>query len=346
VAVVIDRLLQTEAESTRPVGERQKTFTVWFGDAGHDERRYADAVAARIHSHPHHLTFDDEELVSVLPAVIAAQGEPFGSTSIVAQWYVMRAAAAAGLKVMLDGQGGDETLAGYASTTHAYRFADLAASGRLVALAREAASSGLAANALAQALVTPALPERARWWLRARRDRGDRIAHPRLARPSKAPPSPPSGRLPDRLRRQYHLILSRRGLPELLRYEDRNSMAHSLEGRVPFLDHRLVELSYGLPATMLYEGGMTKRILRDSLADVLPPEVRTRRDKLGFVTPETRFLAGALGRIGLSVLDTKAARERGFVNVDEALRRLTAGTSPRPVWRAICVELWARAFVD
>ncbi len=74
--------------------------------------------------------------------------------------------------------------------------------------------------------------------------------------------------------------------------------------------------------------------------------MRTRRDKLGFVTPEQRFLAGALGRFGASILDTRAARARGFVDVDETLRRLTAGTSARPVWRAICVELWAQMFLD
>lgn len=347
VAVTIDHLLRTEAESARQVGQRQQTFTIWFDEPQHDERRYADAVARQILSEPHHLTFDDEEAVGLLPAVVAAQGEPFGSTSIVAQWVVMQAAARQGLKVMLDGQGGDETLAGYESTTRSYRFADLVASGRLATLAREMRSSSAGASALLQALVTPALPERARWWARARRDRGDLVVHPSLRRRTRrSAPIRGSGHLPDRLRRQYHLILAQRGLPELLRYEDRNSMAHSLEGRVPFLDHRLVEFAYGLPAEALYRDGTTKRILRDALTDLLPPEVRSRRDKLGFVTPEHRFLAGALGRFGSSILDTSRARSRGFVDVDETLRRLAAGVSPRPVWRAVCLELWAQTFLD
>ncbi len=96
VAVTIDHLLHTEAESARQVGQRQQTFTVWFDEPHHDERRYADAVARQIASEPHYLTFDDEEAVRLLPAVVAAQGEPFGSTSIVAQWVVMRAAAQPG----------------------------------------------------------------------------------------------------------------------------------------------------------------------------------------------------------------------------------------------------------
>ena len=73
---------------------------------------------------------------------MSAQGEPFGSTSIAAQWFVMRAAAASGLKVMLDGQGGDETLAGYVTTTRAYRFADLAANGSLCTLVDEVGAAG------------------------------------------------------------------------------------------------------------------------------------------------------------------------------------------------------------
>jgi len=347
VAVTIDHLLRTETEAALQVGKRQQTFTVWFDGPEHDERRYADAVARRILSEPHQFTFDDEQAVALLPDVMASQGEPFGSTSIVAQWLVMRAAARQGLKVMLDGQGGDEILAGYESTTRAYRFADLVSSGRLATLGREVRASSAGAPALLQALVTPALPERARWRARARRDRADLVLHRRLrGRPRELPPSPASPRLPDRLRRQYHLILAQRGLPELLRYEDRNSMAHSLEGRVPFLDHRLVEFAYGLPAEHLYRNGTTKLVLRDALADLLPAEVRTRRDKLGFVTPERQFLAGALGRFGAAILDTESARRRGFVDVDETLRRLAAGTSARPVWRAICVELWARTFLD
>src|SRR5581483_3456113 len=347
VAVVIDHLLRTEAASARPVGDRQQTFTVWFPDPGHDEREYADAVARQIVSRPHLLTFDDRQAVSLLPMVVRAQGEPFASTSIVAQWFVMRAAAESGLKVMLAGQGGDEILAGYPTTTHTYRFADLARRGHLAELAREVRAARLSRAALAQALLTPALPERARWWLRARRDRSDRVVHRRLRAVGERPPSPDGALgLPDRLRRQYHVVLAQRGLPELLRYEDRNTMAHSLEGRVPFLDHRLVELTYGLPAAELYASGSTKRVLRRALGDLLPPAVRDRRDKLGFVTPESGFLAGALGRHAEEVLDSRTTRERGFIDVDETLARLRAGKSPRAVWRALSVELWARAFLD
>ena len=155
--------------------------------------------------------------------------------------------------------------------------------------------------------------------------------------------------MPDRLRSQYHLILSQLGLPELLRYEDRNSMAHSLEGRVPFLDHRLVELLYGLDARQLYERGTTKIVLRQALSDLLPPVVRARRDKLGFVTPEQRFFHGRLGDFAAEVFRSPELRERGLVDGDEALERLTRHRAGSPagfeLWRALSTELWARRYL-
>ena len=349
VAVAIDHLLRTEAENARPVGERQRTFTVYFEDAGFDERPFARAVVDRILAEPRWVSFDETTLLDVLPAVVTAQGEPFASTSIVAQWFVMHSAASAGLKVMLDGQGGDEVLAGY-RTTYGYRLADLLARARFRQAASELRAFPESMRALPAALITPFLPQSARWVLRGRRGRGDLLVHPAL-RQRTSPPSPPrAGRLPDRLRTQYHLILSQLGLPELLRYEDRNSMAHSLEGRVPFLDHRLVELLYGLDARHLYERGRTKVVLREGLSDLLPQVVRDRRDKLGFVTPERRFFRGRLGALAEEVFRSPELRERGFVDGQEALTRLNeqrAGASAGfELWRALSVELWARRFLS
>ena len=347
VAVVIDHLLRTEVEVARPVGERQATFTAFFAEQGYDERPYASAVTNRIRSLPHLLTFDDVELTEIVPAVVTAQGEPFGSTSVVAQWVVMRAARDAGLKVMLDGQGGDEILAGYVPLTWSYRFADLLAGGRLPALRREAQAAGFSLAAATRAAAAPFLPWHVRWRLRARRRRQDQLVHPQLRKRTLPASHRPETDFSDRLRAQYHAILARFGLPELLRYEDRNTMAHSLEGRVPFLDHRLVELAYSLPAEQLVVNGTTKTILRRAFADLLPDEVRTRRDKLGFVTPEHSFLRGALGGLARDVLNSDRARQRGFSDVDAVLRRLQSGENIGfEIWRALSVELWARAYLD
>ncbi|MDQ5821914.1 MAG: asparagine synthase C-terminal domain-containing protein, partial [Actinomycetota bacterium] len=155
----------------------------------------------------------------------------------------------------------------------------------------------------------------------------------------------------DRLRRQLHLILTRRGLPELLHYEDRNSMAHSLEARVPFLDFRLVEFLFSLDSSELIERGRTKAVLRRALGDLLPPVVRDRVDKLGFVTPERRWLRGRLGELAADVFASRAFAERGFVDAAAARARLERHRRGEleagfELWRALGLELWAREFLD
>ena len=99
-------------------------------------------------------------------------------------------------------------------------------------------------------------------------------------------------------------------------------MAHSLEARVPFLDYRLVELLFSLGAGELIERGRTKAVLRRALGDLLPPVVRDRVDKLGFVTPEAAWLRNGLGELAADVFASREFRERGFVDADAARRSL------------------------
>jgi asparagine synthase (glutamine-hydrolysing) len=350
IVCAVDHLLRTEAENARPIGDRQRTFTAFFEERGFDERPFAETVVAQTRSQPHWVTFDSGELVDVLPSIVRAQDEPFGSTSIVAQWFVMRAAKEAGLKVMLDGQGADETLAGY----HGYFgpfFADLLRSGQLRELGAELRAyrglHGAGIAATAEALARPFLPERVRWAARARVRGGSALVHPDLPRTETPHVNGFDGGY---LRRQMQLILTRRGLPELLHYEDRNSMAHSLEARVPFLDYRLVELLFSLGASDLIRRGRTKDVLRRALGDLLPPVVRDRVDKLGFVTPEAAWLRNGLGELAADVFASREFRDRGFVDVAAAQRSLARHrsgekTAGYELWRALGVELWAREFL-
>ena len=350
IACAVDHLLRTEAENARPVGDRQRTFTAFFEERGFDERPYAEAVVERTRSQPHWITFGSAELVDVLPSIVRTQDEPFGSTSIVAQWFVMRAAKAAGLTVMLDGQGADETLAGY----HGYFgpfFADLLRHGRLRELGAELrayrALHGASLGTTAVALARPFVPESVRWTARGRMKGGAALVHPDLPSSTREHANGFDGGY---LRRQMHVILTQRGLPELLHYEDRNSMAHSLEARVPFLDYRLVELLFSLGSSELIERGRTKAVLRRALGDLLPPVVRDRVDKLGFVTPEAAWLRNGLGELASDVFASRSFEERGFVDADAARRSLVrhrAGerTAGFELWRALCVELWAREFL-
>jgi asparagine synthase (glutamine-hydrolysing) len=331
--------------------EHQKTVTAYFEDAGFDERPFARAVVDRTGAEPHWVTFDDGDLVSDLPSIVRAQGEPFGSTSICAGWYVMREAGRAGLTVMLDGQGGDELLAGYRAS-FGYRLSDLLRAGRVSEASHElrAFAELHGPRWTAVALAAPHVPERLRLAARGRLRGASALVAPEL-RAAATTVDGNGAVFPDRLRRQLHTLLTRRGLPELLRYEDRNSMAHSLEARVPLLDHRLVELAFSLPGGELIRRGETKSVLRRALSDLLPPEVAARRDKLGFVTPEARFLRGALGGLAADVFTSQSFRERGFVDAEAAAHRLARHRSGdaragMELWRALNLELWAREFLD
>jgi asparagine synthase (glutamine-hydrolysing) len=350
IAVSVDHLLRTEAENAVAVGPRQRTFTAYFEVAGFDERPYARAVVDQTRAEPHWISFSDGDLVDDLPRIVEAQGEPFGSTSICAGWYVMREAKRSGLTVMLDGQGGDEVLAGYRAHV-GHRLADLLAAGRLGELRAELAGfrSEHSPVALLTAMSRPFAPESLTRLVRARARGSATLVHPDLtglfvdAGPNGSP-------FLDRLRRYQQLVLTRRGLPELLRYEDRNSMAHSLEARVPFLDYRLVELCFSLPGSELVGGGRTKAVLRRALEDLLPPLVRERRDKLGFVTPERHWLRSRLGELAADVFASRSFAERGFVDAAAARRRLERHRAGRveggmEIWRALNLELWARAFL-
>jgi asparagine synthase (glutamine-hydrolysing) len=351
VAGVIDLLLREEAENARPVGERQQTFTVYFDDPAFDERPYAREVVARTNAAPHWVTFTAADLVDNVERIVEAHDEPFRSTSICAGWYVMREAARAGVTVVLDGQGGDEVLAGYPAYFSA-RYADLLTSGRLRELGSELAEHRrlYGSRRTLAALARPFAPAALEARLRERRSGSTSLLHADLRGLAETPELDGSP-FPDRLRRLQTRILTVRGLPELLHAEDRNSMAHSIEARVPFLDYRLVELLFSLEGGHLIERSRTKAILRRALHDLLPPRVRERTDKLGFVTPETAWFRGALGDLAADVVASQSFRERGFVDATAAQRRLerhrrgelNAGFE---LWRALNVELWARAFLD
>jgi len=351
IVVGVDHLLTREHRTAAAVGECQRTFTAYFDDAGFDERPYARAVVERTRVEPHWITLGEDEVVELLPRIVESQDEPTGSTSVVAQWAVLRAARERGLTVMLDGQGADEIFAGY----HAYFspfYADLLTSGRVGTLVRELRAyrsvHGASPVRLAEMVARRFVPDRVRWRARGRTRGGSALVHPELR--AGYTPEPNGAVFPDRTRRLLHLILTARGLPELLRYEDRNSMAHSLEARVPFLDVRLVELLFSLRADELIRNGRTKDVLGRALGDLLPPVVRDRTDKLGFVTPEARWMRGPLGELAADVFASRPFRERGWVNVDGARTRLEQHRGGHrdagfELWRALNLELWAQAYL-
>lgn len=122
--------------------------------------------------------------------------------------------------------------------------------------------------------------------------------------------------IPDRQVRDINAY----SLPALLRYEDRNSMAWSVESRVPFLDHNLVEFIIGLPNEYKFRGGRTKAILRAGMRGIVPDEILDRRDKMGFVTPQSEWMMSNLDRFIESLCRDSAAVMDRWIDLDAAFK--------------------------
>jgi asparagine synthase (glutamine-hydrolysing) len=312
-----------------------------------DESRYAEMAAKRASLTMVYSTPQEGAAAEVLAPVLRCQGEPFAGSSIYAQFRVMESAHRAGLKVLLDGQGGDEVCGGYTYYL-GVRAAELLRAGRPVETARELRGQvqrgsmgpiGAVAGAGRGLLTDPANERlrrigRGRWGVQI----GGGLRHAGT------------------LRREHHLagtLLARRlwqdlasdGLPALLRYEDRNSMAFGIETRVPFLDYRLVELAVRLPDRLRVNRGLTKIVLRRAMADRVPQAILDRRDKIGFATPQGHWLDASRDHIAARLRHGQVV-DRGWIAPAEIERllegRTRADRDGAQLWRAFILEEWLR----
>ncbi|PWB39704.1 MAG: asparagine synthase (glutamine-hydrolyzing) [Rhodocyclales bacterium] len=336
------------------VKEKQHAFSSCSAIPRFDERAYVEEVVRHTEIEAHYVYPDLDKLFDLLDRITWHQDEPFGSTSIFAQWSVFGLAADNGVKVMLDGQGADEQLAGYQGY-HGALYASLFRQLRWIELWREIRAARKlhghgplwAAKYLADALLPAAL----RYPLRALV--GKETAAPAwldLQRLGAAPCDPMRGEAGAALSigELSYRQLTRSNLQMLLHWEDRDSMAHSIEARVPFLDHRLVEFVLGLPDACKIHGGVTKRVLREGLRGVLPESIRVRMSKLGFVTPEEHWMRQEAPEKFRQAVREAVAASQGVLR-PEALRLaddVIAGRRPFDftVWRMISFAAWMKRF--
>jgi asparagine synthase (glutamine-hydrolysing) len=335
------------ALSAQLAGEhRRHAFTARFRGFERDEWEYATEVAERAGVVEHHSVEPTaDELLGDLPQLVLDHEEPVSSLSVYAQWRVMEAAKQVGVTVLLDGQGGDELFAGY-PTAVGYALRSLP----LTAAVRELVGAPRTAALVAQALAIDHLPDPARTLYR-RRTASVYVA--RSVAQESAPKVRPLLRLDglngSPLGRELLAEAFDTSLPNLLRFADRSSMAHSREVRLPFLDRRIAELALSLPVSFLYAGGVTKRVLRDAARGLVPDAVLERRDKVAFEPPQKRWLAepGLRKLVADVLLDPAAGRrglyERGAIEQDA---RRGEWRDPDGIWRALNTELWLRALID
>ena len=322
-------------------------FHARFPDHGIDESRFAELVAYQAGIRLVHTTPTGHPLASAVSRVLRAQGEPYGGGSVNAQYAVMAAAHEEGIKVLLDGQGADELLGGYLPYL-GLRSAGLLFSGSPIDAMRELGAQArrgpFTASGVMLAAVHGGLP---RGTLEAIRDHSRGVFGIQCAASLRGETAleeargEPGTLLASRL---WH-ALSTQGLPTLLRYEDRNSMAFGIEARVPFLDVRLVELAVRLPDRLRIDRGTTKVVLRRAMKGRLPVTVAARRDKLGFAAPQQAWLADGQAEVA-ALLRGGQVVQRGWVAPREVERVLAQGLSggrrTEQLWRLFITEAWLR----
>jgi len=319
-------------------GEQFRAITAISEEPGNDETPFARSVVENSGLDWITVRPDYSDFRSTITDVVRTQEEPFGGPSICMQWFVMRAARKHGIPVMLDGQGGDETLLGYRRYFAAYMLEQWRTDGliamikELLACRKEGAQLGT--MRILVNLVVQGIPAFGYLKLRLR------------ARWMRSPPPMPEllraeARALSNLQALQRLDIERVNLPALLRFEDKNSMHFGIETRLPFLDWRSVETALALPSQVKFRRGWTKWVLRIFMDKSMPHEVTWRRWKVGFEAPAATWMKSHATMMRDAVLSSKLLAElsdhqrlaRGYDQMHSATR-----------WRLFSVAAWEREF--
>jgi asparagine synthase (glutamine-hydrolysing) len=242
------------------------TFSARFNNHEKDEGKWIEKVVNSTEVNNFQTFPQPQGFLDELSNLVYKHEYPFSSTSIYAQWCVMKLAKQNNTTVLLDGQGADEYLAGYDNLKY-FAIWELYRKGKLISFRNEMQllkeNFGNAKSVGIKFMYDPVL----QLFGRRRKIYGQGYT------------------LRERLK--YAIEYE---LPELLRYADRNSMAHSVEVRLPFLNHQLVEFAFSLPPEQIYQKGRTKYVLREATKNILPADIYSRVDKIGFSAPEESWM--------------------------------------------------------
>lgn len=333
------------------------TFSYIAAGSALNEEYWVDRVNKHVNAIPHKIYVSNQELIADLDEMIESQGEPFGSTSIYAQYRVYQAARENGITVTLDGQGADEVFAGYDGYP-GQRLRSMLEMGQISKATNflnnwakwPGRSNLMAAKYLASEMTDGNLYKILRLidgrssipdWLNksALLDKGVNLDKPRIR-----PENNVKGR---RVIDELSLSIAKRGLVSLLRHGDRNSMRFSVESRVPFLTPELVNLALSMPEDYLISmQGETKHVFREAMRGIVPDEILERKDKIGFATPEKDLLFSMVDEIREWLIDDLNIP---FIFQKKILREFEQIiTGKRPfssrVWRQINFIRWKKIF--
>ena len=349
------------------VSEPIKTFSVAFAEREANELDFARTVAQAYHTDHHEIVVSPAEFFAALPGLVYQEDEPLAHPSSVPLYFVSKLAREH-VKVVLTGEGADELLAGYNKyRVTAYNLRLGAAYERFTPapvrrLVKQQIEKLNGANRLRQKLQRTFLCLPA-----ATRDLyfdNFAVFSPQMQRQLFAPDTLATLGDDDPYRTALAYIANSDAdnlldqllaadiqsyLHELLMKQDQMSMAASIESRVPFLDHKLIEFATHLPVEMKLRGTTTKYILRQAMQGVLPPEILTRK-KMGFPVPVGAWFRGAFKHIVDEYVLSDRAQQRGLFNagyVRELVARHQAGENhAERLWALVNFEIWQRRFFD
>jgi asparagine synthase (glutamine-hydrolysing) len=329
--------------ATAVSGTPVPSYSITFDDPEMSEWPFIQSVAAATGLASHTLTLTPRAVWDSVDDVVRAQGQPLLGQELIAQYIVYRLARSHGSIVVLEGQGADELLAGLPGYAAAY-LRDLLFGGDIVELVREArAGARRSGESMARVLATSLSAGRPRWlhsgrayrWLEPSPDSPERLER---------------SEDPSRLNQYLYKLVRHTNLPTVLLHQDRSAMAHGVESRVPFLDHRVVEFCFRLPASYKVHRGARKRILLDAARGLLPDLVLRRTDKKRYISkdswmPLRREYGPDLAAMARSksLLESPGVRGRAVAPfVDDYLAgRHDDGLG---VWRLYTAWRWLEAF--
>ncbi len=332
-----------------------QTFTAYYTEEPrYDERRFVELVAQQTGALPHFVSPKPEEMIADFERMTWHNDYPIVGSSFISQYYVMKLVRQHGVTVLLDGQGSDEITAGYNHAFYRY-YADLISRGEFKCLLKELPRylkhnpKGNLFTKAAKITLSLLFRESTLYQQEARRALPNPLSYAFAeSEIFQNIMDLPTSRLSNFL---YNLMMST-SIQTLLHFEDRNSMAFSIESRVPFLDYRLVEFAFSLPSQYKISGNWSKYIHREALRSIVPPAIIERRDKVNFAAPgEKYWLRRELQPVLADVLHSEKFLRRSIYNhkvITTMYKRFLTGEerlSPL-IWRIFALEEWLRVFND
>lgn len=326
------------------------TFTACAKDKRFDEKHFADIVNTNTKSKAHYTYPSLEGFLENFKNIVWHHDEPAVGATVFAEWEVYKLVSSTNVKVTLDGHGADEQLGGYHSFFKPF-FTDLFSRGKILTFYNELKHANLkhgysykfVSKNILDIYTPDFIKQQIGSILGKVTSKVDWMETTSLGIKENNLINEIGGRTSDFYKFSESQILYS-SLPQQLRWCDRDSMAHGIESRAPFLDYRLLEYSLGCPSNFKIKNATTKSILRDSMKKYLPSEIYNRQDKKGFITPEFAWIREESPEEFIELVKRAMINTEGILNKNAEKKAIDIILGKRPfdffVWRLLFFSEW------